>query len=110
MRGRLRAFLAAAVGSVLISRTGWAALASVIPSADVFVSASQPNNNYGGSGSLEVSGTGNANGEFQTLMRFDLSSVKASFDAAYGVGQWNITAATLQLTTRNPSSDPNNTL
>jgi hypothetical protein len=38
-------------------------------------------------------------------MRFDLSSAKTNFDAAYGAGNWSITSVTLQLTATNPASN-----
>jgi hypothetical protein len=78
----------------------------VNPAADTFVSASNPSGNYGGAGALEMSGAGTLKGEFQALMKFDLSGVKSGFDAALGGGQWQVQSATLQLTTANPTPQP----
>ena len=46
------------------------------------------------------------NGEFQSVLRFDLSGARASLDAQYGAGQWSLQSVGLQLT----SSPHNNTI
>src|SRR3954469_10744323 len=89
-----------------IAAHGATATSSANPSADTFVSASNPAGNFGGAGALEVSGAGTSKGEFQSLLKFDLSASKSSFDAALGAGQWQVQSATLQLTTANPSPQP----
>jgi hypothetical protein len=98
---------------------GWLACASLAsaavsvpinPLADAFVATGsgtdQRGNNFGAAGALEVSANGLANGEFQSVMKFDSSSAKSAFDAAYGAGNWTIQSASLQLT----ASSPNNNL
>ena len=55
-------------------------------------------NNYGAAGSVGVSAA-LANGSFASLLRFDVSSAKSTFDSTYGVGGWNIDSIALQLTT-----------
>lgn len=55
-------------------------------------------NNYGAGGALAVAAPGLPNGEFQSVMQFDLSGARNSFDGEYGPGQWNIQSVTLQLT------------
>lgn len=72
-----------------------------VASADAFV-ASGPtgnlrNNNYGGGGALAIGASGLPNGEFQSVIRFDLSSSRNSLDAQYGAGQWSIQGISLQL-------------
>jgi hypothetical protein len=81
-----------------------AATFTLLPTADSTVSSSNPTNNYGGSGSIAVSAVGLPNGEFQSLLQFDLSAAKTSFDAAFGVGQWVLAGASLQLTAANPNN------
>ncbi len=46
-----------------------------IPTADAFVSASNADDNYGGAGALAVAGAGSSAGIFDTVMKFDLSSI-----------------------------------
>jgi len=79
------------------------------PLADAFVTTGPTNNlsdnNYGGAGALGISGSGASHsgtgfrGLFDSVMKFDLSGAKASFDSAYGVGQWTISSITLSLAT-----------
>jgi hypothetical protein len=54
-------------------------------------------NNYGGGGALAVAASSLPNGEFQSLIRFDLSGARLALDAQYGVGQWSIQTVSLQL-------------
>jgi len=42
--------------------------------------------NFGGAGALIVAGADSTNGEFLSLIMFDLSGAKAQFDSTYGVG------------------------
>jgi hypothetical protein len=80
-----------------------AAAYSAEPDADAFVRATRPADNYGGAGALAVSGSsavnaaGQANGASEALLRFPLAQAASSFDAVYGVGQWVITGASLEL-------------
>lgn len=83
-----------------------AAAPSITPTADTFVSAAAPGNNYGAAGALEVSGTSLSKGEFDSFIRFNFASTKNFFDTTYGAGNWSPTSVTLQLTT----SAPNNAL
>jgi len=77
---------------------------TVSPSADTFVLTAEPIYNYGAAGAVEVSGAGTVGGEAQGLVRFDLATVKAAFDAAYGAGGWKLDSATLKLSTSNPNN------
>jgi hypothetical protein len=83
------------------------AILTTTPVADAFV-ASGPtgnlsDNNYGGGGALAIAAAGLPNGEFQSVMRFDLSGTRSSLDVEFGAGQWSIQSITLQL-----SSSPHN--
>src|SRR5688500_11298130 len=81
-----------------------AAETSIVPSADALVFAGEPISNYGGAGQLSVADAGRPQGEYQTLMRFDLGPAKSSFDAAFGPGNWRLDSATLGLSAANPSN------
>ena len=81
-----------------------------IATGDAFVAAGPTGNlranNYGGGGALAVAAGNLPNGEFQSVIRFDLSGARASLDAQYGAGQWSLQSVGLQLT----SSPHNNTI
>ena len=81
---------------------GRAASVSTNPIADSFVTpgsdGSLSNNNYGAAGLLSVAASGKPQGEFQSVLQFDLSAAKTSFDAQFGAGLWSIESVTLQLT------------
>jgi len=83
---------------------GSAATFSLNPSADAFVSASQGGNNYGGAGALSIAAPGLSQGEFQSVLQFNLSGAKSSFDSQFGVGQWSISSIALQLTATAPNN------
>src|SRR5258705_13496524 len=72
------------------------------PIADAFVttgpSGNLSGNNYGGAGSVSLSAPGLPQGEFQSALKFDLGGAAASFDGAFGAGQWSVQSVTLQLT------------
>lgn len=74
---------------------------------DAFVTTGPSNNltvsNYGGAGALAVSAS-LANGSFASVLRFDIASAKATFDATYGAGNWWIESAVLELATSNPNN------
>lgn len=90
------------------SNPAWAATSSVNPSADAFVASgptgSLGNNNYGGAGALSIAAPNLSQGEFQSVVQFNLSSVKSAFDSQFGVGQWSIQSVTLQLTAAAPNN------
>lgn len=75
-----------------------AASTSINPVADSFVDSNFPDNNYGAAGLLSVAAPGKSQGEFQSVLQFDLSTAKTSFDAQFGAGLWSIQSVTLQLT------------
>jgi hypothetical protein len=84
-----------------------AATITLNPVSDAFVATGPTgnlsDNNYGGGGALAIGASGLPNGEFQSVMMFDLSSARNSLDSQYGVGQWSILSVGLQL-----SSSPHN--
>ena len=53
---------------------------------------------------MSVAASALANGEFQSFIRFDASTAKASFDSAFGPGQWTISSVSLRLTTASPNN------
>ena len=79
----------------------FAASVSLNPAADAFVatgsSGALANNNYGSAGSLALSAAALSKGEFQSVLRFDSSTAKTTFDALYGPGAWTLQSITLQL-------------
>jgi hypothetical protein len=89
-------------GLSLIAVSPEAAVSSSVAIADAFVTTGQngslANNNYGGDGILSVAALGSPQGEFQSILKFDLAPTVASFDATYGAGQWSIESVSLQLT------------
>lgn len=86
---------------------GLAATYSTNSFADAFVAAGPTGNlsgnNYGGGGALSIAANGLPNGEFQTVLKFDLSGARDAFNAQFGVGQWSVQSISLQL-----SSSPHN--
>lgn len=88
----------------LTALVGVASAASVTlnPIHDTFVSSANPTSNYGAAGALLIDAAGLPKGEFDSLLQFDLSSAKTSFDSTYGAGQWAISSITLQLFNANP--------
>jgi hypothetical protein len=82
--------------------SAFGAIATMNPMADTFVSSANPTGNFGAAGALEVSAPGLPKGEFQSLMRFDTSAAKNSFDASFGAGQWQVQSVSLQLISANP--------
>jgi hypothetical protein len=98
---RLTALLA--VG-LLLSGVTYGATFNLTASADAFVSSANPANNYGGAGAIAVSAPGLPKGELQSLLQFNLAAAKTSFDATFGVGQWLLSSASLQLTAASPNN------
>src|SRR5262245_59815388 len=62
--------VALTIAAITASRADTALLT---PTADAFVVAAQPTNNYGGAGALSAAAAGLARGEFQSVLRFDTS-------------------------------------
>ncbi len=74
------------------------------PTADAFVTSAQPASNFGGAGGLALAAPGLSQGEFQSVLRFDTASARASFDATYGVGKWTIQSIALRLSAQSPNN------
>src|ERR1700690_4075484 len=114
MKGRcgMRGFMVIK-GVVCLAVCSWLARAgsaeaqitlSNAPVADAFVRSADPAGNYGGAGSLAVSGliatnaSGVQQGQFDSFMRFDVSSEVATFNSNFGTGNWALSSAALKLT------------
>ena len=54
--------------------------------------------NFGAAGTLVVAPASSANGEFQSVIKFNLADGVAQFNSAYGSNNWTITGVTLDLT------------
>jgi hypothetical protein len=96
-----------AVSLLAALHTAVGASFTTTPTADAYVATGPTgnlsNNNYGGGGALAIAAPGLPNGEFQTVIKFDLAPARASFDATYGAGAWSVESVSLQL-----SSSPHN--
>ena len=74
------------------------------PDANAFVRSNAPTLNYGGAGSLSVSGiyatnaAGTTNGAFDTFIRFNTAAMVTSFNSAFGLNNWVVGGARLQVT------------
>jgi hypothetical protein len=75
-------------------------------SGDAYLRAAAGASNFGAAGALVVSGSGaaNTNGQFASLLKFDLATAKTAFDAAYGAGGWTLDGIQLQLTATSPAN------
>jgi len=95
--GLVQFFLCLRAGANLIPGS-----ASVSPIADAFLATGTNGNlsadNFGGAGSLAVAAGALPGGQFQTLLRFNLSGAKTALDAQFGAGQWSIFDVILTLT------------
>jgi hypothetical protein len=87
---------------------GFGAGLDLNPTADAFITTGPANslsvNNYGAAGALALSAPGSSKGEFQSVLRFDASVAKSTFDSAYGAGLWSLQSVTLQLTAASPNN------
>ncbi len=75
-------------------------------SGDAYLRAAAAASNFGSAGALVVSGSGsaNTNGQFASLLKFDLATAKTAFDAAYGIGNWTLDSIQLQLNATTPGN------
>jgi hypothetical protein len=89
---------------LLVATPSFAATFNVGPIEDAFVTSANPANNYGGAGALGAAAIGLPKGEFQSLLKFDLSAAQSSFDATFGSRNWALDGVTLQLTSTNPGN------
>ena len=72
------------------------------PIADAFVTTGPSGNlsgdNFGAAGALAIAASGLPQGQFQSVLKFDLSGARNSFDLQFGAGLWTPQSVTLQLT------------
>jgi hypothetical protein len=85
------------------------AVANLSPTADAFVTTGSATNNlslnnYGSAGALAVSASGLSKGEFQSVLRFNMSAALSAFNGIYGAGLWTLQSVTLQLTAASPNN------
>lgn len=108
MKFFVKSVLTAVVALITSVGLGQTSSFSVQPIADAFVTSggSLSSSNFGGAGSLAIAAPGLPEGEFQSVLKFDLAAAQSSFNAQFGVGQWTIQSVTLQLT----SSPHNNAI
>jgi hypothetical protein len=97
-----------AMAALILSLPISAAPFTLNPSADAFVTTGPASNlsgnNYGGAGAVSIAAPGLANGEFQSVLRFDLSGATAAFDTQFGPGQWTIQSVSVSLTAAAPNN------
>jgi hypothetical protein len=102
-----------------LTASAHAAIVSIIPIADAFLTggsadpgAGSPTGNYGGAGALQISAAGSTKGEIQSLLKYDLAAAKATFDSTFGAGNWLVSSVTLQLGTNfgTQGAQPNNAI
>jgi hypothetical protein len=109
----IRRHLRLAVSLALSAWSAGAATFSLNPGADAFVttgsSGNLSTNNYGAAGALSVAAPGLPQGEFQSVLQFNLAAAKSSFDNQFGAGLWSIASVTLQLTATAPNNGIFNT-
>ncbi|EDY22179.1 protein of unknown function DUF1555 [Chthoniobacter flavus Ellin428] len=99
-----RAFPGIALSVAALVRVAAAASVTLNPIHDTFVSSANASSNYGAAGALLIDASGLPKGEFDSLLQFDLSSARSSFDVTFGAGQWTISSITLQLFNTNPNN------
>jgi hypothetical protein len=87
----------------LLVESAGAALFTNSVSADAFVRAAAPTLNYGGAGSLSVSGasavngSGVANGAFDSFIRINTAAMVANFNGLFGTNNWVINGVNLRV-------------
>ena len=111
-----RAWLPSALWACLLfcPLVSWSQTTNVwtYPSADAFVWAQDPTSNFGHAGALAVSGalarnlSGEANGEFDSLIRFPTAGINAALNAALGTNNWSVTRAELRLSEDSAPDNP----
>jgi hypothetical protein len=78
--------------------------------SDAFVTTGPATNNlsgynFGGAGALSVAAPGLPNGEFQSVLQFNVSGALSALNAQFGAGQWAVQSVALQLTAT-PNNNP----
>lgn len=87
---------AAPAATTVVLRPG----SSTPNSGDAYNASASPAGNFGNAGALVVAGNGaaNTNGEFVSLLKFDLAAVVSTLNSTFGAGQWSLDSVQLQLT------------
>jgi hypothetical protein len=89
--------------------------------ADAFLATGSPGNpvgsnlaslNFGGAGTLAIAPASSAKGQMDSLVKFNVASAVTQFNTTYGVGNWQITSATLTLGSNfgDQGEQPNNNI
>ena len=89
--------------------------------ADAFLATGSPSNpagadltglNFGAAGALVVTSAASTNGEFQSVLKFNLTNAIGLFNTNFGAGSWQITEIALQLASNYGSNgeQPNNAI
>jgi hypothetical protein len=82
--------------------SGQSGLFTSHPIADAFVTpgatGSLSSSNFGAAGSLAIAAPGLPEGQFQSVIKYDLSSDMNAFNAEFGVGNWTVQSVSLTLT------------
>jgi hypothetical protein len=108
MKSRTFRVCSQSVALLFIAAAHSLAAVSLNPSLDAFVTPGATGNlvntNYGNAGALGISAPGSAQGEFQSVLQFNLSSAKTSFDTQFGAGLWSLQSVTIQLTATPPNN------
>ena len=118
---RRRASFLTALLLCLGSIAGAQVIYSGTTSADAFLATGSPGNpegvdltglNFGGAGVLVVAPATSAKGEFQSVIRFNLTNAVGLFNTNYGAGNWTITGISLELTSNYGTGgvQPNNAI
>ena len=80
---------------------------TVTNNADAFLATGSPANpegsnltglNFGGAGTLVIAPASSVKGEFQSVIKFNLSNGIALFNTTYGINNWTVGGVTLELT------------
>jgi hypothetical protein len=68
--------------------------------------------NFGGAGILVVASAASVKGEFQSVLKFNVTNAVTLFNASFGAGNWHITAISLTLTSNygTAGGQPNNAM
>ena len=103
MKSSLKLRLACpAVTILLVALAASGASVSTDALSDAFVATGPTGNlsgdNFGSAGALAISAGALPKGEFQSVVQFDLSAARNSFDSQFGAGLWTAESVTLRLT------------
>jgi hypothetical protein len=102
MKSVLKLLIAGAMVVWVAVCSGQSGSFSLQPIADAFVTpgatGSLSTSNFGAAGSLAIAAAGLPQGQFQTVIKYDLSGELAALNTQFGAGQWAVQSVTLTLT------------